>query len=92
MAEDLFRYRRHGATMLTGADRQALQLRATIVGNHPALFAGWRRWSAARLLAGGDRPGLLPRLGMLLTLLADRRLKLFWRQLVALRATNMLST
>ena len=90
--EELFRYRRHGSTMLTGADRLALHLRATIVTNHKSLYPRWRVRIAERMLGAGDRPGLLVRLGMLTTLLFDRRLKLFWRQLTSLRATNMLST
>ena len=90
--EDLFRYRRHGATMLTGADRQALQLRATIVTNHPALFPRWRVGVARRLLQAGEQAGFWLRLAMTSTLLFDRRLRLFCRQLVALRATSMLST
>lgn len=83
VAEELFCYRRHGTTMLTTADRKAMHLRATIVGNHPRLYARWRVALAARLLRAGERPALWLRLGMLATFLLDRRLKLFWRQLRA---------
>ena len=92
VAEELFCYRRHGATMLTGADRQALQLRATIVMNHPALFPRWRVRLAEKLLRAGGRAGFWLRLAMASTLLLDRRVRQFCRQLGALRATNMLST
>lgn len=77
--EELFRYRRHGATMLTSADRAALELRATIVTNHPRLYPRWRVWLAKRWLAGRERPSNWVRCGMLATLLCDRRLKQFWR-------------
>lgn len=79
--EELFRYRRHGTTMLTGADRQAMALRATIVTNHPSLYPRWRVRLAERLLRAADRPPSWVRAGMLATFLLDRRLELFWRQL-----------
>jgi len=82
--EELFLYRRHGSTMLAGADRQAMQLRATVVCNHPRLHARWRVALAQRVLRAGDRPSLWLRLGMLATFLLDRRLKLFCRQFGAL--------
>ncbi len=88
----LFRYRKHGATMLSVADRQAMRLFATIASNHPGLFAPWRVRLAKRLLAAGEAASVWLRLGMLATFLIDRRLRLFVRQLRALRATNMLST
>lgn len=90
--EELFRYRKHGATMLTAADREAMRLHATIASNHPALYPSWRVAIARRLLAAGQAASLWLRLGMLATFLCDRRLRLFWRQAIALRATNMLST
>ncbi len=89
---ELFGYRKHGATMLSAADRQALRLHATIAANHPTLFAPWRVRLARRLLQAGESASLWLRLGMLLTFLLDRRLRLFWRQVMVLRATNMLST
>ncbi|MEZ6037561.1 MAG: glycosyltransferase family A protein [Planctomycetota bacterium] len=91
-AEPLFLYRKHGPSMLTAADRQALRLFATIQSRHPALYAPWRVRLARRVLAAGEHVGPWLRLGMLATLLLDRRLRLFVRQLFALRATNMLST
>lgn len=90
--EELFRYRKHGATMLSAADGKAMRLHATIASNHPSLYAGWRVAVARRLLAAGETASVWLRLGMLATFLADRRLRLFWRQAIALRATNMLST
>ncbi|HEX5053389.1 MAG TPA: glycosyltransferase family A protein [Planctomycetota bacterium] len=90
--EELFGYRKHGRTMLATADRKAMHLHATIACNHPRLYAPWRVRLAQRLLRAGDTAGLWLRFGMLLTFLIDRRLKLFWRQARALRATNMLST
>jgi glycosyltransferase involved in cell wall biosynthesis len=89
--EELFLYRKHGATMLAGSDAQAMALRAAIVCNHERLFPRWRVALARAFLGGGARPGL-SRAGMLLTLLLDRRLRLFWRQVRARRATNMLPT
>lgn len=89
---ELFGYRKHGATMLAASDRRALRLFAVIAARHPRLFAPWRVRVAQRLLAAGDDAGLWPRLCMLATFLLDRRLRLFWRQAIALRATNMLST
>ena len=89
---DLFRYRKHGTTMLAAADAKAMHLHATIAANHPTLFARWRVALARRVLQAGARAGLWLRLGMLLTFLLDCRLRLFWRQAIALRATNMLST
>lgn len=90
--EELFGYRKHGRTMLSTADQKAMRLHATITHNHPRLYASWRVAIARRLLRAGDRASLWLRLGMLATFLADRRLRLFWRQAIALRATNMLST
>jgi glycosyltransferase involved in cell wall biosynthesis len=81
--EELFRYRRHGATMLTTADQKAMHLRATIVSNHPRLYARWRVAVAQRVLRAGERPRGWLRLCMLAQFLLDRRLKLFWRQLRA---------
>jgi glycosyltransferase involved in cell wall biosynthesis len=89
---ELFRYRKHGATILSGADQKAMRLHATIASNHPSLYAGWRVAIARRLLGAGETASLWLRLGMLATFLVDRRLRLFWRQAIALRATNMLST
>lgn len=86
--EELFLYRRHGTTMLATADRQAMLLRATVVCNHPRLYARWRVALAQRVLRAGDRPGLGLRLGMLATFLLDRRLKLFCRQVAALFASR----
>ncbi len=85
VAEELFGYRRHGSTMLALADRQALQLRARIVANHAELYPRWRVAIAERMLRAGDRPGVWLRLGMLFTLLLDRRLRLCWRQLLGWR-------
>jgi glycosyltransferase involved in cell wall biosynthesis len=84
--EELFHYRRHGSTMLTTADRKAMQLRATVVCNHEHLYARWRVALARRVLRAGERPGLWLRLGMLATFLLDRRLKLFCRQACCLFA------
>lgn len=89
---ELFRYRKHGSTMLSVADRYAMHLFATIANNHPKLYAPWRVRLARRLLAAGEQASIWLRLGMLSTFLIDRRLRLFVRQLRALRATNMLST
>ena len=89
---ELFCYRKHGATMLSVADRHAMRLFATIAANHPSLYAPWRVRLAQRLLAAGEKASVWLRLGMLTTFLLDRRLRLFVRQLLALRATNMLST
>ncbi len=91
VAEELFCYRRHGATMLSSADRAALQLRATIVSNHPALYPAWRVWLARRWLTQAERPTWPVRLGMLVTLLVDRRLGQFWRQVALLREPAALS-
>lgn len=88
----LFRYRKHGHTMLASADAKAMRLHATIACNHPHLFARWRVQLAQRLLRAGERASIWLRLGMLATFLLDRRLRLFWRQAMALRATSMLST
>jgi hypothetical protein len=88
----LFHYRKHGATMLAAADAKAMRLHAAIASNHPTLFAPWRVRLARAVLRAGERLGFGLRLGMLLTFLLDRRLRLFWRQAIALRATNMLST
>lgn len=90
--EELFCYRKHGATMLSAADRAAMRLHATLAVRHPRLFPGWRVALGRRLLAAGEAAGFWLRLGMLATFLIDRRLRLFVRQLPALRATNMLST
>ncbi|MGK0265038.1 MAG: glycosyltransferase involved in cell wall biosynthesis [Planctomycetota bacterium] len=92
VATPLFRYRKHGATMLSVADRHAMRLFATIAVNHPRLYSPWRVRLAKRLLAAGETASVWLRLGMLATFLIDRRLRLFVRQLSALRATNMLST
>ncbi|MCC7062345.1 MAG: glycosyltransferase family 2 protein [Planctomycetes bacterium] len=81
--EELFRYRRHGTTMLTTSDQKAMHLRATIVSNHPRLYARWRVAVAQRWLRAGERPRGWLRLLMLAQFLLDRRLKLFWRQLRA---------
>jgi glycosyltransferase involved in cell wall biosynthesis len=89
---ELFGYRKHGPTMLAASDRRALALRAAIVANHPRLYPRWRVRLAERLLRAGSRPSLWLRCGALATLLLDGRLRLFRRQLGALRATNMLST
>lgn len=89
---ELFCYRKHGTTMLSVADRHAMRLFATIAANHPSLFSPWRVRLAKRLLAAGEKASVWLRLGMLATFLIDRRLRLFVRQLRALRATNMLST
>ncbi|HEX6813687.1 MAG TPA: glycosyltransferase [Planctomycetota bacterium] len=83
--EELFLYRKHGPTMLAAADRNAMQLHATIACLHPKLFSKWRSALATRLLREGRHAGLGLRLGMLLTFLADCRLKVFWRQALALR-------
>jgi len=84
--EELFLYRRHGSTMLTTADRKAMELRATVVCNHPQLYARWRVALAQRVLRAGARPGVWLRLGMLATFLLDRRLGLFCRQVRCLFA------
>jgi len=89
---ELFGYRKHGATMLSGADQKAMRLHATIASNHPGLYSRWRVAIARRLLQAGEGASVWLRLGMLATFLLDRRLQLFWRQAIALRATNMLST
>ncbi len=85
---ELFGYRKHGATMLAAADGKAIQLRAQITSRHPRLFARWRVRLAERVLAGGERPGLWLRCGMLTTLLLDRRLGMFVRQLRRPRAAH----
>lgn len=92
VAEPLFLYRKHGATMLAVADRHAMRLFATIASNHPKLFSKWRVRLGQKLLAAGETASVWLRLGMLSTFLIDRRLRLFVRQLRCLRATNMLST
>ena len=92
VAQPLFHYRKHGATMLARSDARAMQRHAVIAINHPTLYAKWRVRLATRLLAAGETASLWLRLGMLLTFLIDRRLRLFVRQFKALRATNMLST
>lgn len=81
LTDDLFRYRKHGHTMLADADARAPLLRARIALNHPTLFPAWRRALARRLLARPERPSLLVRLGVLATLLLDGRRRLLWRQL-----------
>ena len=91
-AEPLFLYRKHGPSMLASADRQAMRLFATIQSRHPALYPSWRVRLARRVLAAGEHVGPWLQLGMMATFLLDRRLRLFVRQLLALRATNMLST
>jgi glycosyltransferase involved in cell wall biosynthesis len=88
----LFAYRKHGRTMLADADRRAMRRHAAIVAAHPRLYASWRVGLARRLLHAGERASVWLRLAMLATFLVDRRLRLFWRQALALRATNMLST
>ncbi|MFY9342255.1 MAG: glycosyltransferase family 2 protein [Planctomycetota bacterium] len=88
----LFRYRKHGPTMLASADGKALRLHAEIVTRHPDLYPGWRLRLARRFLAAGGSPGRWARAGMLLTLLLDRRLRLFCRHAISRRATNRLST
>lgn len=90
--EPLFCYRKHGATMLADSDDRALVRFAAIAAAHPRLYAPWRVRLARRLLAAGASAGVGLRLGMLATFLIDRRLRLFWRQLRAFFATNMLST
>lgn len=90
--EPLFCYRKHGPTMLADSDDRALARFAAIAANHPRLFAPWRVRLAEQLLAAGASAGVRLRLAMLSTLLLDRRLRLFWRQLRAFFATNMLST
>ena len=90
--EPLFRYRKHGHSMLAASDDRAMQRHAVIAANHPTLFAPWRVRLAKRLLAAGEQASIWLRLGMLATFLIDRRLRLFVAQLKALRATNMLST
>ncbi len=76
LPRDLFRYRKHGRSMLTDADRKAPLLRARIAQNHPTLFPAWRRRLAARLLAAPDRPAWWVRLGVMATLVLDGRLRL----------------
>lgn len=92
VAKPLFRYRKHGSTMLAVADAHAMRGFAAIAANHPKLYAPWRVRLAKRLLAAGEKASVWLRLGMLATFLLDRRLRLFCSQLRALRATNMLST
>jgi glycosyltransferase involved in cell wall biosynthesis len=92
VAEPLFHYRKHGRTMLARSDGKAMRLHATIASLHPQLYARWRVGIARRLLAAGQGASLWLRLGMLLTFLLDRRLRLLVGQTRALRATNMLST
>jgi glycosyltransferase involved in cell wall biosynthesis len=79
VAEELFGYRKHGSSMLGAADRAALRLRAEIAVNHPALYSRWRVALARRALRG-ERAWWV-RAGQLATLLLDRRLGLFLRQL-----------
>ena len=90
--EPLFRYRKHGRTMLADSDDHAIERFAAIAAHHPRLYAPWRVRLARRVLAAGGAAGVGLRLRWLLTFLLDRRLRLFCRQLRALRATNMLST
>lgn len=87
----LFFYRKHGRTMLAASDERAMRLHATITAAHPSLYPAWRVRLARRLLERGDRAGWWLRLAMLSTFLLDRRLRLFGRQVIALRATSMLS-
>ncbi|MFN3241686.1 MAG: glycosyltransferase family 2 protein [Planctomycetota bacterium] len=89
--EPLFWYRKHGETMLAHSDDRAIQRFAAIQANHPRLFAAWRVALARRLLAAGEAASVWLRLGMLATLLLDRRLRLFVRQLRALRSSAPLS-
>lgn len=79
--EPLFRYRRHGPTMLAAADRAAVSLRAAVVAAHPRLYPRWRVRLAERALRAGPRPGFWLRAGLLFACLCDRRLKLFFREL-----------
>lgn len=79
VAEELFLYRKHGSSMLGAADRAALRLRAEIAAHHPALYSRWRVALARRVLRG-ERAWWV-RAGQLATLLLDRRLGLFVRQL-----------
>src|SRR5262249_4035317 len=88
----LFRYRKHGTTMLPAADARAMALHAVSASRHPRVFAPGRVRLAERLLRAGERASIWLRLGMLATFLLDRRVRLFCRQAIALRATNMLST
>lgn len=85
VAEPLFGYRKHGPTMLAASNARALELFATIVAHHPSLYPAWRVRLARRLLRAGERPGWWLRGRMLATLLLDRRLGLFVRQLRAAR-------
>jgi glycosyltransferase involved in cell wall biosynthesis len=86
--EELFGYRRHGVSMLSAADAEAPALRAAIALRHPGLFPRWRR-GLARLVLGADSVSVAGsaagtrarRWWGLLSLLVDRRLGLFWRQL-----------
>jgi len=89
--DELFRYRKHGSTMLAHSDDRAMQRFAAIQANHPKLFAPWRVRLAQRLLAAGEAASVWLRLGMLATFLLDRRLRLFVRQLRSLRASAPLS-
>ncbi len=89
--EPLFFYRKHGRTMLAASDDRAMRLHAIITSGHASLYPRWRVQLAQRLLERGDRAALWLRLGMLLTFLLDRRLRLFGRQAIALRTTSMLS-
>lgn len=80
VAQPLFGYRRHGASMLGTADRSALALRAAIHLRHPGLYSPGRRQLAARIAAGGaNLRGWRRWLGLGL-LLWDRRFRQFWRQ------------
>lgn len=77
--EELFEYRRHGASMLSAADRSAVALRAAIALRHPALFPRWRQRLARRVL--GSAPGAnAARWWGMLSLLVDRRLRVLWRE------------
>jgi glycosyltransferase involved in cell wall biosynthesis len=90
--EVLFHYRKHGRSMLADSDARALHRFAAIAAGHPSLYPRWRVRVAEQLLAAGPAAPLRLRLGMLAALLLDRRLRLFVRQTINLRATNMLST
>ena len=79
--EPLFCYRKHGATMLSTADRHAVPLRARLICNHPSLFASWRVRLARGLAAADDGASFWSRLAMATTFLLDRRPRMFLRQL-----------
>lgn len=71
-----FYYRKHGATMLSRADKNRLWLRCRLTANHPALYAPDLLKSAEAYLGLGQAPAPPALLARLLRCLAEERLYL----------------